>query len=174
MREGVKLSDLYSAALAYLDERKPALREYLTKNLGFGVRAWTCPPRRFVRRRWLIDWRHGGGVAAMQTGLEFRESAFVISDKGTRELKAGMVLNLFIGFQNIPNPDGKTEEERKYVVPFSPHGERERVERGRLREEREGRREGRWDGREGEGRQKGREARPREEREGIREGRDEG
>ena len=46
MSDGAKLSDVYAGSLKFLEERKPALKEYLTKNLGFGVRV----ARRRTRR----------------------------------------------------------------------------------------------------------------------------
>ena len=55
------------------------------------------------------------GCACAQTGLEFRESALVINEKTTHELQSGMVLNLLIGLQDIPNPSAKSPRESPYV-----------------------------------------------------------
>ena len=49
-----------------------------------------------------------------QTGLEFREGALVINEKNTRELKSGMVLNVALGLQNVPNPASTTDKDRVY------------------------------------------------------------
>jgi nucleosome binding factor SPN SPT16 subunit len=40
-------------------------------------------------------------------GLEFRDSAYLLSIKNARELKAGMVLNLALGFSDLVDDDNK-------------------------------------------------------------------
>ena len=45
-------------------------------------------------------------------GIEFKESAYSLSPKSSKPLKAGMVLNLSIGFQNIKN-DGASNSDAK-------------------------------------------------------------
>ena len=73
MKPGNQLKDVYKAAVAYLRERKgfEYLIEHLPKNLGF------C------------------------TGLDFRESAMVLSPKSQVTFKKGMVFCLSVGFQNL-------------------------------------------------------------------------
>ena len=41
-----------------------------------------------------------------QTGMEFRDSAYLISAKNTRQLKKDMIVNLTLGFQDLEE-DGK-------------------------------------------------------------------
>ena len=49
-------------------------------------------------------------------GIEFRDSTTLINAKNTRVLKAGMTLSVSIGFQNLDNPDGKNQKEKKYSL----------------------------------------------------------
>ncbi len=48
-------------------------------------------------------------------GIEFRESAFSINSKNTKEFKPGMVFNLLIGFQNLENPKATDEKGKMYT-----------------------------------------------------------
>ena len=45
-----------------------------------------------------------------QIGLEFRDSAYLLSAKNARKLKSGMVFNLALGFQDLE------EGGKKYVL----------------------------------------------------------
>jgi nucleosome binding factor SPN SPT16 subunit len=56
----------------------------------------------------------------VQTGVEFRDSAYLLSSKNSKHLKTDMVLNLSLGFSDLLDDNGK-----KYVsllwstaVPF--------------------------------------------------------
>jgi nucleosome binding factor SPN SPT16 subunit len=49
-------------------------------------------------------------------GIEFRDSTTLLNAKNTRVLKAGMALNVSIGFQNLDNPEGKNSKESKYSL----------------------------------------------------------
>lgn len=73
MKPGNQLKAVYKAAVSHLKERKgfEYLIEHLPKNLGF------C------------------------TGLDFRESAMVMSPKSQVAFKKGMVFCLSVGFQNL-------------------------------------------------------------------------
>lgn len=37
----------------------------------------------------------------MQMGMEFRDSAYLLSAKNSRKLRTGMVFNLALGFQDL-------------------------------------------------------------------------
>jgi nucleosome binding factor SPN SPT16 subunit len=44
-----------------------------------------------------------------QTGIDYRDSAYVINAKSTRTLRENMVFNLALGFANIPDPQKKSK-----------------------------------------------------------------
>ncbi|KAI3448450.1 hypothetical protein Pfo_005115 [Paulownia fortunei] len=71
MKPGRKISAVYEAALAVVERDAPELLSNLMKTAGTGI------------------------------GLEFRESGLSLSAKNERVLKAGMVFNVSLGFQNL-------------------------------------------------------------------------
>ncbi|KAI0086290.1 FACT complex subunit SPT16 [Irpex rosettiformis] len=71
IKEGVTGRDVYQHALSFVKEKKPELEKHFVKNVGHG------------------------------TGLEFRDSAYLLSPKNSRKLKSGMVFNLALGFQDL-------------------------------------------------------------------------
>ncbi|EKM55643.1 uncharacterized protein PHACADRAFT_173804 [Phanerochaete carnosa HHB-10118-sp] len=71
MKDGVTARDVYQHALTYVKEKKPELEKHFVKNVGHGM------------------------------GLEFRDSVYLLSAKNGRKLKAGMVFNLALGFQDL-------------------------------------------------------------------------
>ncbi|KAJ3276374.1 FACT complex subunit spt16 [Terramyces sp. JEL0728] len=73
IRDGALCSDVYNTAVEYIEKKKPELKDFFVKNCGFG------------------------------TGIEFRESNYLLGPKNSKPLKSGMVLNLVIGFQNLEN-----------------------------------------------------------------------
>ena len=87
MKEGAVARDVYQHALAYVKEKKPELEKHFVKNIGHGVRAqsqvFTQP------------------LTPPQMGMEFRDTAYLLSPKNGRKLKAGMVFNLALGFQDL-------------------------------------------------------------------------
>ena len=48
----------------------------------------------------------------LKTGIEFRESSYVIKNKNSRELKAGMIINLVLGLQNIEDSTATNEKNK--------------------------------------------------------------
>jgi nucleosome binding factor SPN SPT16 subunit len=46
-------------------------------------------------------------LSISKMGLEFRDSAYVLSLKNAREVKAGMVFNLVLGFSDLIDESGK-------------------------------------------------------------------
>ena len=83
LKPGVLCSDIYAKALSFIEKKKPELKDHFVKNCGFSM------------------------------GLEFRESMFVLNAKCQRPLKANMIINLSLGFQNLEvsgesNPKKKT------------------------------------------------------------------
>ncbi|KAF8929066.1 putative SPT16-general chromatin factor [Dissophora ornata] len=86
MKEGVVIKDVYSRALDYIRNRRPDLEKKFVKNLGFG------------------------------TGLEFRESSYLLNGKNTKELQRDMIFSLSVGFQDIENPKATDEKSKKYSL----------------------------------------------------------
>lgn len=50
------------------------------------------------------------------TGIEFREPNYIISNKCTAVLKAGMVFQVSIGLSGLTNPDAKEDEGKTYAL----------------------------------------------------------
>ncbi|KAK7043799.1 FACT complex subunit spt16 [Paramarasmius palmivorus] len=71
IKDGVTAKDVYQHALSYVKEKKPDLEKNFVKNLGFG------------------------------TGVEFRDSSYLLSAKNTRVLKENMTVNLGVGFSGL-------------------------------------------------------------------------
>ncbi|KAF9107211.1 FACT complex subunit spt16 [Mortierella sp. AM989] len=86
MKEGVLIKDVYSRALDFIRNRRPDLEKKFVKNLGFG------------------------------TGLEFRESSYLLNGKNVRELQRDMIFSLAVGFQDIENPKATDEKSKKYSL----------------------------------------------------------
>jgi FACT complex subunit SPT16 len=80
MRDGATARDVYAHALSYIKEKKPELERYFVKSIGFGM------------------------------GMEFRDTAYLLSPKNSRPLRTGMVFCLSLGLQGLEEKDGK-----KYV-----------------------------------------------------------
>ncbi|CAL1704256.1 unnamed protein product [Somion occarium] len=76
LTDGAVARDVYNHALSFVREKKPELEKHFVKNIGH------------------------------VTGMEFRDSTYLLSAKNTRQLKRDMVLNLALGFQDLEE-DGK-------------------------------------------------------------------
>lgn len=48
-------------------------------------------------------------LVPIQTGIDYRESTYVINSKSIKSLKENMVFNLALGFANIPDPVNKNK-----------------------------------------------------------------
>ncbi|KAJ3089807.1 FACT complex subunit spt16 [Quaeritorhiza haematococci] len=86
IKEGVSCKDVYQRVVAYIEKKRPDLKDHFVKNIGFGM------------------------------GLEFKESSYTLSPKHPRELRAGMIINLALGFQNLESPNKKDEKEKNYAL----------------------------------------------------------
>ncbi|KAF9916544.1 FACT complex subunit spt16, partial [Lobosporangium transversale] len=86
MKEGVLIKDVYNRAIDFIRNRRPDLEKKFVKNLGFG------------------------------TGLEFRESSYLLSSKNTKELQRDMIFSVSVGFQDIENPKAADERSKKYSL----------------------------------------------------------
>lgn len=79
MHDGISARDVYNHALGYVKDKKPDLERYFLKSIGFG------------------------------TGMEFRDSAYLLSAKNSRKLRSGMVFCLSLGLQGLEDKDGKKQ-----------------------------------------------------------------
>lgn len=71
------LKDVYDVAVRTVEAKKPDMVEHFVKSIGFA------------------------------TGIDYRDSSYVIGPKSTRTLRENMVFNLALGFQNVPDPVNK-------------------------------------------------------------------
>ncbi|KAH7542906.1 FACT complex subunit SPT16 [Ziziphus jujuba] len=81
LKPGNKVSAAYQAALSVVEKDAPELVPNLTKSAGTGI------------------------------GLEFRESGLNLNAKNDRVVKAGMVFNVSLGFQNLQNQTNNTKNQ---------------------------------------------------------------
>ncbi|KAB1202091.1 FACT complex subunit SPT16 [Morella rubra] len=79
LKPGNRVSAAYQAALSVVEAEAPELAANLTKSAGTGI------------------------------GLEFRESGLNLNAKNDRVLKAGMVFNVSLGFQNLQTETKNTK-----------------------------------------------------------------
>jgi len=86
LRHGVKLCDVYNAALEHVTKQKPDLQANFVKNVGFGM------------------------------GIEFREGSLLITSKNTHIAKKGMVFNVNAGFSGLVNENAENSENKNYAL----------------------------------------------------------
>ncbi|KAJ7236734.1 FACT complex subunit SPT16 [Mycena haematopus] len=76
IKDGISARDAYEAAFTFIKEKQPELEKNFVKNIGFG------------------------------TGLEFRDSPYLLSPKNGRILKENMTLSLGLGFTDLVDLTG--------------------------------------------------------------------
>ncbi|KAA8536705.1 hypothetical protein F0562_029183 [Nyssa sinensis] len=86
LKPGNKVSAVYQAALSVVEREAPEFATNLTKSAGTGI------------------------------GLEFRESGLGLNAKNDRLLKAGMVFNVTLGFQNLQTQTSNTKSRNFSVL----------------------------------------------------------
>ncbi|KAI6232490.1 FACT complex subunit [Aphelenchoides besseyi] len=87
---GTRICDSYRAVIDYIKEKKPDLVQHLVKtNLGFA------------------------------TGIEFRDSQLLISDKCQQRVKPNMTFVVILGVQNFSNPKAKDSESKTASIFLS-------------------------------------------------------
>lgn len=84
--DGANTKDIYKAAQDLIKESNPSLLPYFLKNVGWG------------------------------TGIEFRDTSLLINEKNQQTLRNGMVLNVVVGFQNIPNDEVAKGKSKIYSI----------------------------------------------------------
>ncbi|EIW85375.1 FACT complex subunit SPT16 [Coniophora puteana RWD-64-598 SS2] len=77
MKNGVKAREVYQTAIDFVRSKKPELEKNFVKNIGSG------------------------------TGIEFRDSAYLLSLKNSRPLRTNMIFNLTLGFSDLVDEGGK-------------------------------------------------------------------
>lgn len=95
IKDGISAREVYQRALSYVKEKIPELEKHFVKNIGFGVSLPSC----------IHDPRFSKHTAQM--GVEFRDSAYVLSAKNGRALKTNMIINLGLGLSDLVDPSGK-------------------------------------------------------------------
>ncbi|KAJ3126078.1 FACT complex subunit spt16 [Nowakowskiella sp. JEL0407] len=89
IKEGVTCAEVYAKAKQFLESKDPSLKDHFMKDCGFGI------------------------------GIEFRESAYMLSPACNKEIKAGMVFNLILGLQNLENPGATDPRKKTYALLIS-------------------------------------------------------
>jgi len=88
LRPGAPVSAAMDAAVAVITQKKPELVSKLVKSLGFAM------------------------------GMEFRDSAWLITSKNSRVVHPGMVFNVATGLQDLDREDAPDPESFKYAQLF--------------------------------------------------------
>jgi nucleosome binding factor SPN SPT16 subunit len=94
IKPGISTCDVYHAALAFVKEKKPELEKNFVKNVGFGVS---------VSGSLKLSLQL---ISTSQTGLEFRDSPYLLGPKTNRTLKENMTLSLGFGFIDLVESTG--------------------------------------------------------------------
>ncbi|RKO97930.1 hypothetical protein CXG81DRAFT_14380 [Caulochytrium protostelioides] len=87
--DGAKTDEVYNSVNMFVSKLRPELAPHLTKNVGFGM------------------------------GIEFRESAYLLGAKTSREIKAGMIMHASVGFSNLENTETKDPKRKVYALLIS-------------------------------------------------------
>ncbi|XP_035220236.1 FACT complex subunit SPT16-like [Stegodyphus dumicola] len=86
LQHGVKLCDVYSAAVSFVENSHKELLDKMVKNLGFGM------------------------------GIEFRESTLAITAKTTAVAKKGMVFSINVGFSGLEKNKAEDKTPEIYAL----------------------------------------------------------
>lgn len=86
LKEGVKLSEVYEAAMENVKKEKPQIADKINKNFGFAM------------------------------GIEFREAALVIGPNCHLKAKAGMVFNVNVGITGLTNKESKDSKGKNVAL----------------------------------------------------------
>ena len=86
LQPGVKLCDVYNAAMDNVKEKKPDFADKITKNFGFAM------------------------------GIEFREGSLVIGPSCEAKVKKGMVFNINVGMTGIVNKQSKDSKGKNVAL----------------------------------------------------------
>ncbi|KAJ3168301.1 FACT complex subunit spt16 [Geranomyces variabilis] len=89
IKSGAVCSDVYNVAVSYISQKRPDLLPHFVKNCGWSM------------------------------GIQFRESTFILSPKHSAKLKAGMVLSITVGFQNLTNPSATDPRSQTYALAIT-------------------------------------------------------
>lgn len=86
LKEGNNANQVYNGAVEFIKKERPDLVDHFTKNAG-----------------WL-------------TGIEFRDSTFVLNGKNERNLFNGQIISLTIGFSGLVNAKAKDPKLKNYAL----------------------------------------------------------
>lgn len=115
VKDGAVVKDVVSKVADYVREKKPELADFLVKPFGARVSpVLSCNSlsrsRPLTSDRHLTPPRPAGLSSASQTGLEFRDSTFLLSAKNGKTFKANEVVNLQLSFAGLPTPKSQKDE----------------------------------------------------------------
>ncbi|RKO90481.1 FACT complex subunit SPT16 N-terminal lobe domain-containing protein, partial [Blyttiomyces helicus] len=86
LKDGITCKEAYGKAVAYIESKRPDLKDVFLKNCGFGI------------------------------GVEFRDMHYTLSPKSNKVLKAGMTINVVIGFQGIQDETNKKKKSYSLIL----------------------------------------------------------
>lgn len=89
LKPGLKAKDFYEKVVSFVQEKRPDLVSHMLKNVGFAM------------------------------GIEFRESSFVLNTKNDRVIEDQSSFCLYLGLQNLENPDAKSKKAKNYALFLS-------------------------------------------------------
>ena len=135
LASGVKLSEVYDAAIKSIQSEKPELVDKSTKNAGsvFNPRVFvggrfnrytvvnniTCYAVLMVCCKFITNYINKNCVINFRSfgmGLEFREASMLVSPKSDLVAVKGMVFNLNLGFSDLLNKDAKDDGGKIYSL----------------------------------------------------------
>lgn len=101
LKDGAVCKDVYQKVVDKIEADRADLLPYFAKTAGFGVRpSLPLSPLRTSPSLSSLTL----SLARAQMGLEFRDSAYPLTAKGSRVVKADMIFSLTLGFNGIPDP----------------------------------------------------------------------
>ena len=86
LKDGVKLSDVYKAAMDNVKKEKPDIADKISKNFGFAM------------------------------GIEFREPGLVIGPNCDQKVRKGMVFNVNVGVTGLENKEKKDSKGKNIAL----------------------------------------------------------
>ncbi|KAK4688063.1 FACT complex subunit SPT16, partial [Tremellales sp. Uapishka_1] len=86
LKAGAVIKDVYNTILESVKAKRPKSADYFVKNIGFG------------------------------TGIEYRDSAYILGPKNAKQLKENMILTVIFGLADLPDP---TDKKKTYSLLLS-------------------------------------------------------
>lgn len=100
LKDGAVVKEVVTNTIEFIKSSKPELEQYFQKSLGSRVRFF---PTKRAQGRSIANFF----IFFSQTGLEFRDTTCLLNGKNGKLIREGMVLNLQVAFQGLPDPKNK-------------------------------------------------------------------